>query len=68
MTPAQRLLHELLNEPPKPAWAIRDTRGNFYGTLPRGEAATADEAVQAYKAKFGARCPYKVEHLRAFPR
>lgn len=67
MTPAQRLFHDLA-QPAQPAWAIRDTRGNLYGSVPEGHAATADGAIRYFKAKFGSRCPYEPAQLRAYPK
>lgn len=68
MTPEARLLADLFTEDPKPAWCVRDTRGNLYGTVPEGYASTSESAIAYFKAKFGNRCPYAVEQLRAFPK
>lgn len=68
MTPEARLLHDLFTEAPKPAWSIRSVGGNLYGTVPAGHASTAESALAYFTAKFGARCPYKISELRAFPK
>jgi hypothetical protein len=54
---------------PRPAWSIRSVGlpGEFYGTVPRGYANTADAAVAWYLAH-NPRCTVPADRLRAFPK